>query len=57
VVSQQTPCSQFPDRHSFWFPQTAPFGARPQLPFTHPAGGWHWVLDVQEAKQALVSHR
>lgn len=57
VVSQQTPCSQFPDRHSFLFAQTAPFGERPQLPFTHDAGGWHWVLEVHEAKQAVASHR
>lgn len=55
VVWQQTPCSQFPERHSSLFPQTAPFGCRPQDPFTHAAGGRHWAFDVHEAKQALVS--
>jgi hypothetical protein len=57
VVSQQTPCSQFPDRHSSLLAQIAPFGCRPQNPFTHAAGGWHCAFDVHEAKQALVSQR
>jgi hypothetical protein len=36
--AQQMPCSQKPDRHSFLLPQVAPFGLRPQEPFTHTAG-------------------
>ena len=50
--SQQTPCSQKLERHSSFLRQTAPFGLRPQDPFMHTAGDWHWLSAVHDGRQA-----
>ena len=54
--SQQTPCSQNVERHSSCLRQTAPFGLRPQDPFTHTAGDWHWLSAVHDGRHAFVPH-
>jgi len=54
AVSQQTPCSQKLDRHSSFFVQSAPFGLRPQDPFWHTAGAWHWLSFVHDALHASM---
>jgi hypothetical protein len=53
VVSQQTDCSQFPDRHSSRLLHRAPFGLRPQRPAVQTAGDWQSALAVHDALQAL----
>ena len=53
---QQTPCSQNAERHSFLLRQTAPFGLRPQDPFTHTAGNWHWLSAVHDGRHAFAPH-
>jgi hypothetical protein len=59
AVSQQTDCSQFPDRHSFRLLHSAPFGFRPQRPLVQTAGDWQSASAVHDALQALgvVLHR
>ena len=52
--SQQTPCSQKFERHSPFARQMAPFGLRPHDPFTHTAGGWHWLSIVHDGRHASV---
>jgi hypothetical protein len=53
AVSQQTDCSQFPDRHSFRLLHRAPFGLRPQRPAVQTAGGRQSTSAVHDALQAL----
>src|SRR6476469_8950497 len=54
AVWQQTPCSQKFERHSSCLRQTAPFGLRPQDPFTHTAGDWHWLSAVHDGRHAFA---
>jgi hypothetical protein len=57
VVSQQTPCSQFPDRHSLSAPQATPRALSPHDPFVQTAGGAQSAAEVQAARQTPVPQR
>lgn len=54
--SQQTPCSQKFETHSFLPRQMAPFGLRPHDPFTHTAGDWQSTSAVHDGLQESVPH-
>jgi hypothetical protein len=56
-VSQQTLCSQLPDRHSFLFAHSAPFGFSPHRPLVQTAGDRQSASAVQDGLQAPVPQR
>jgi hypothetical protein len=57
AVSQQTPCSQFAERHSLSAPQATPRALRPHDPLVQTAGEAQSAAEVQAARQTPVPHR